>query len=259
MKDYSLTFKKGNILTENTLSLLHYLPKNTLKVLFNDNSEGIICGMNFDVKENMIIISPGIFKKNGRLFVLDSEKQIYFKSDGVERDYHVYMTGITETVTEDRSITVSMIEFGIKSGEFAEGETRVFSFRTTPKLPESITDLTSAAYCDFSACIYSAYDEATYVPNVFKIIYKLLLQKKNKKAIDYMIMSVISTEKVVPKSIIRMYVAEILGFSHDQVTTFNDKELLKKFCTAVRYEESSMPNKTEVKKEQKQSGPKWID
>lgn len=69
-------FEKGKILDKDMLDELKNLNLDYINTLYFSKSDGVIYGIDPEIKENKIIINPGLIKYNGELFKILKVKEI---------------------------------------------------------------------------------------------------------------------------------------------------------------------------------------
>ncbi|MGR6545093.1 DNA and RNA helicase [Paenibacillus tundrae] len=77
-------FEKGRILRTEMLENLRDFPRSFLDVRFEEYSDGILTGLNVTVEDQVLIVSKGILKHAGRLYLLEDDISIpYIANDRV--------------------------------------------------------------------------------------------------------------------------------------------------------------------------------
>ena len=120
-------FEKGNILKQHMLEALRELPYTACDLFLSENGDGIIEGLKLTVNDNNILISPGIFKHNGKLFFSDQPLKVTLK----DNDNFVYLVpsdkeidGGTDVLINIENFTEEQIDkfeiFRCKKGEAAK-------------------------------------------------------------------------------------------------------------------------------------------
>ena len=76
MLNKSPIFNKGEIIDKEMLDLLRDNPMNLTNAIYGSMSDGIICGLDIEVEEDVIVVKKGIFKFNNELYFFGEEKRI---------------------------------------------------------------------------------------------------------------------------------------------------------------------------------------
>ncbi|BDU50621.1 hypothetical protein [Haliovirga abyssi] len=99
-------FKKGRILKKEMLEELRDYPREMFEIYFSDYSDGIIVGFEIKVKDEELIISPGILKINKGILYLKKEEKISYEKTNKEMQIKL----VLEEKTEDK-------DYGYLNGE----------------------------------------------------------------------------------------------------------------------------------------------
>lgn len=83
------SFNRGSVLKQKMIEALRDFPHTVLDVLYSDYGEGIISGFKVKpVADNAFLVSPGLFKYNDKIFVLEEELSIEQKTE----KHYVYIS-----------------------------------------------------------------------------------------------------------------------------------------------------------------------
>lgn len=236
LKNYDISFEKGSILTGRMLSLMYNVPRKMAELVYSEQTDGIIAGMNFSVNEDKLIVSPGLYKKDNRIYILEETMSFEVHPED-ETKYCLILTSDTEKInsnigTGEHNISEKVIDIKLREGDysFSPEDIKLCEFWTVPRLPVSYNDLlSSGSFLNITSCIYSALNEPTYVPYVFSLVLNKFKEKKNKHPLDYVIMNSIMSDGVVSKSILREYISEAKLNSDLE----DDYEFLKTFILSI--------------------------
>ena len=213
LNNYNLTFKSGSILTKELLDKMYYLPKVVSELEMVDYSDGVISGLHFYKKDNDLYLSKGIYKHNGKLYLLEKDEKLDPPSGKFDDNYkYVILLEETNNINICENISINSIKFSIHQGDVDEFDKDrvVCSFIGSPKLPNTKEDLKERIFdmLYFKQSIYG--NESTFRSELFKIIYDELLKKANENAtlhnLDYSFMEQIETRGVVSCEFMRRYV-----------------------------------------------------
>ncbi|MGL5023966.1 MAG: hypothetical protein ACRC5S_11740 [Cetobacterium sp.] len=91
-------FEKGKILDKDMLDELKNLNLNYVNTLYFSKSDGVIYGIDPKVKENKIIINPGLIKYNGELFKILTKKEIEIPLE--DGEYKYFLQKIDKTLND---------------------------------------------------------------------------------------------------------------------------------------------------------------
>ncbi|MEG0234710.1 MAG: hypothetical protein RR523_00885 [Cetobacterium sp.] len=91
-------FEKGKILDKDMLDELKNLNLDYVNTLYFSKSDGVIYGIDSEVKENKIIINPGLIKYNGELFKILTKKEIEIPLE--DGEYKYFLQKIDKTLND---------------------------------------------------------------------------------------------------------------------------------------------------------------
>ena len=91
-------FEKGKILDKDMLDELKNLNLDYVNTLYFSKSNGVVYGIDPEVKENKIIINPGLIKYNGELFKILTKKEIEIPLE--DGEYKYFLQKIDKTLND---------------------------------------------------------------------------------------------------------------------------------------------------------------
>lgn len=91
-------FEKGKILDKDMLDELKNLNLDYVNTLYFSKSDGVIYGIDPEVKENKIIINPGLIKYNGELFKILTKKEIEIPLE--DGGYKYFLQKVDKTLND---------------------------------------------------------------------------------------------------------------------------------------------------------------
>lgn len=75
-------FEKGRILKTAMLESLRDFPRDLANITYQGYSNGIITGVDISVREDMLIVYPGMIKHDGTLYILKEQIQVPYEATG---------------------------------------------------------------------------------------------------------------------------------------------------------------------------------
>lgn len=234
LKRYDISFKRGNAITQKMLETMYSFPIEITERLMCDYSDGIISGMDIKADKGILTVTSGIYKLDGKLYVLSDD--VSFDTNRFAED-RLYILSLNLDFTGNPEIERSISDYVTENeislvctakNEFYQEDERFIlcEFQSNPIMPASCRELNSSVF-NITKCRYSALGEYTFHPYVFSLIYKKLQMKENKHPFDYVLMAEITSEKVLTHDIMRQYISETFGKS------YNIKNLLFDFINAI--------------------------
>lgn len=220
LKDYDISFESGTIISGSMLRNMCYGPKELFRAVYTDRSDGIISGMDIRIEKNALIVTAGTFKSGNRLYVLEEDKKIDNMENGGFDDGGLYSLCISSEQNHVRakdrrfeSVTEHFAEIClIDSKDVTDDMIVLLSFKGVPRIPKNLSDLIKYKNTfNITYVCHSMYKEPTFQCLFFRAVYAYLETKKNKHTLDYMLMTEISYNGVVPMKMIKEYIRESKG------------------------------------------------
>lgn len=91
-------FEKGKILDKEMLDELKNLNLDYINTLYFSKSDGVIYGIDPEIRENKVIINPGLIKYNGELFKILTKKEINIPLE--DGEYKCFLQKIDKILSE---------------------------------------------------------------------------------------------------------------------------------------------------------------
>jgi len=234
LKNYNISFEPGNMLTIDMLRTMYESPKEIQEHIFKDYSNGIISGMDIKEENGILIITSGIYKSAGNLFILDKDWSSEDSSFKEGKNYVVYIEsdrGMLKTYSQMKeNVIINRAEIKVSLESDMDNKEKIIlcEFKGKPKIPKNCEELIYGIFYVLNFC-HSCYKEPVYHQLVFRIIYNKLCEKDNKHPFDYMLMSEIAKSGIIPLAIIKQYITETFGFCNK----LESESLFKKFVEAI--------------------------
>lgn len=213
-QDFDLTFQNGSLLTGELLTLLYREPRRMERLLFADYADGVVSGMRLSVHNGNLTIGAGLYLYQGRLFRQDTDYLISppKEVDGTPAFEDGYEYEVYPDFREIRSaanIVERRLDFTAykQSQSPPESASPLFRFYGCPRLPTQFKHLFERSFSMLSAP-YSAYHEATFLPQVFELVLREIRSKTCKHPLDYLLMNHILRDGVIPYGMLRLYIQE---------------------------------------------------
>ena len=275
LKDYDISFRAGNMITPAMLDTMYSLPRDMFELIFNSKSDGIISGMDITVKEDILVVTKGVFKAGKRLFIL-REDTVFRGCTGSNERFtggHYYIlyieadsNGIVTTETDTDYVTVVNADMVLaERGTFDETNKIILcGFKGRPVIPEDCSQHSKAVsfkegFYILNRC-HADNEEPTFHQVVFRAIHRKLLNKNNKHPLDYALITEILNRNIISVQTIRYYISEANIRLNDNIS---DAKLFNEFLKAIETLEFKVNTVSEKKTDSvkdKKGGPSsiWI-
>ncbi|MFI3211091.1 MAG: hypothetical protein R3Y64_08630 [Peptostreptococcaceae bacterium] len=261
MKRNQIEFKRGTILSKNMLEIMYSYPKEIIDVLYSNNENGIISGLDLIKKDNNIILNKGIIKHNNEIFIMNEDILLndYFL-DLVENNQYVMHFNLNEIKNIDDNILEEVLNFEIVEFDKYQSNNNLyigtFRFNSLENISfaPTINDLLdSNSYFNNIDAIYSKNTSSTFMPSISKLILNKIINKDNKNPLDITLISEISNNTTLCIDTISYYISSVLNKS---INDLNKKNILNLLIQAI--DEPYVQNIIHSKKETIIDEPKII-
>ena len=156
----------------------------------------------------------GLYLYQGRLFRQDTDYLILppkeaDRTSAFEDGYEYEVYPEFQEIRRASNIVERRLDFtAYKQGQSPpESPPPLFRFYGRPHLPTQFKHLFERSFSMLSAP-HSAYREATFLPQVFELVLKEIRSKTRKHPLDYLLMSHILQDGVIPYGMLRLYIQE---------------------------------------------------
>lgn len=228
-------FQKGRILKSEMLENLRDYPRDLWDFHFHRYSDGIIAGVEVQVKGDQLVISKGVVKYNGRIYMLHSdyeldyllsEKESFLKIRFAEEENDLDFTLFTaeillEDATESRENELELARFKLKAGARLRAE------------PTDFLDFaTEFNTLNFLHCTYAGFQKSTYHPIILHQFARELLTYKPSHPYDIAFAFECLNQERVQREAIEFYIRNRLElgeqlFSNSQIHYYLSRILLE--------------------------------
>lgn len=205
-RNLKLFFKKGTILTKESLCELDRYARDYLDINYSSYPDGILKGTEIISNDDRIIIRRGLIKYRGEIYRMaediDLSREIsnWKRSNKIQAQTHYQLCfeeQERELIDNRESQQLFSLKLncrlqsdkikGIYFASFKLAGDEVFS------LPKD-NDLTDSNAWNMINCLYSCRNGYTYHPYIFKEIAKIIESKENLDYVDYLILNQIYNE-----------------------------------------------------------------
>lgn len=214
-------FQKGRILKREMLENLRDYPREFLDLYFQDYSNGIIAGVNIIVADASVIITKGIVKHNGKLYVLHSSYELPYEATGNETILKVRFaeevndsdfTNYTTDIVLDHSIELAHNEL----------ELARFKLKLGAKLRSEHIDFLDFATeyntVNYLHCQYAGLQKSTYHPIILHYFARELLKNRPSNPYDIAFALECINQERVQRDAINFYICNRLELDYQTLS-----------------------------------------
>lgn len=244
LKNTIVEFRKGRILTSEMLSALRTRTDDILK-RYNEYPDGILYGLDFEIRESRLFLTAGAVKKNGRIYFLDEpiniselidrmrnrvEKGTYCavvlrETGKIQKAESVYSYCLEPMAVRYDEISDDMI-----LGRFEYSERNILLSETDSPYDDIVNNLDLSKYIDISEARYSESGGNAFHPYLFRLAASFIEEKAEKTYFDFIILSMIYEKKVVSDRMLRIYIEKFSGRKCDK----QGRELFRSFIETAK-------------------------
>lgn len=278
LKNTSVKFEKGKILTSEMLDALNHQSENYIRQ-YESYPTGILFGLDLIRDKDRIFICRGAVKKNGKIYFLEENINISDMIKNLEK-YPEFESGSKcililreiQDIRETESITSNCLEAKIiKAEELFESDFVLCEFEYARNSVNLLADeklnpyeniertIKGTMYIGLADTKYSISGESTYHPFLFSLIAELIESKSNKTYFDLFILSMIYNNKVISKKTMVLYIKHFGGL----IKNNSEAELFMSFANIIRDSKDSFETKSETVSEHhennKRKNPRYIE
>jgi hypothetical protein len=225
------SFQKGRILKVGMLENLRDYPRSALELLYAAYSDGVLAGAEVCAKDGRLIISSGIVKREGRLYLMTSPYSLAYDATGRETLLKLrfepvvtdsdFVIGETEAVLEEgttlRGNELELARFKLKEGARLRSGYQSFSDMATEYNTLNIVH----------GC-YAGLGQPTLAPELLRYFSSELLKTGTSNPYDIAFaMQSLNAERV-SREVILLYVCNRTGGGYKEYTNGQLHRLLAK-------------------------------
>lgn len=235
-------FEKGRILRTEMLENLRDFPRTFLDVRFEKYSEGIVTGLKVRVEDQALVVSKGILKHAGRLYLLEDDFTVPYAATG--RMAVLKMIFLEPTRRPDFTAHHAEIVLeGEESLGLEEVELGRFKLKPGAVLRSDYQDFADMAteyntWCDLQAP-YSAISEPTLRPDIMHFFAREMLRFRSGDMLDHAFSFTCLNSERISRETIEQYIHLKTGIS---CTNFSNVQLHRQLSDIL--EEAGRSTKT---------------
>lgn len=220
-------FENGHILTKEMLNLVYTWPRQLLGLYSQQLADGILCGLDYLVKDDDLIIRPGVLWYHGDFWFL-------------EKDFSVNTFLASQETTGSRQALHLAAAPAKEKGEVSHSSLRctlgentggpdLGSFSLYHKMPknwdELITSLDNARYFHLENIPWAAPRESTFHRLIFTYLAEKLANKKERTALENLLLAQIYEKGSLSLATLRLYTGDSEETSRADLLRHIDQQL----------------------------------
>lgn len=228
-------FHKGRILKREMLENLRDYPRDFLDLYFQDYSNGIIAGVHIIVADTRLIITKGIIKHKGRLYLLHSSYELPYEATGSETILKVRFAEEANDLDFSNYTTEIILDDSL---ELAHNELELarFKLKLGAKLRSQHTDFfdfaTEYNTVNYLHCQYAGLEKSTYHPLILQYFARELLKNRPANPYDIAFALECLNQERVQRDVIDFYICNRLeldyqSLSNSQIHKYLNRILLE--------------------------------
>lgn len=246
-------FAKGRILKIEMLENLRDFGRDTLEVLTENLSDGIVKGFNANVSKDIITFSKGIVKYKGRIYLINENLSIYYKATDVdvliklvfleessEIDYKIqYVSLVLDADTKIKDNEIELGRFKLKVGAYLRTEYKDLDDYTTEYNTINLINVK-----------YANVDEYTLTPKFINSYGLEILKTKTNNIWDITFATNCINIKNISRSLIISYINVKLNEENEDLTNNEIHKkliiILKRVREENKYERTIIKNRKTI-------------
>ncbi|WP_438347729.1 DNA and RNA helicase [Paenibacillus sp. FA6] len=230
-------FNKGRILKTEMLTNLRDFPREFVDIHYADYSDGIVTGANLKVGPKHLIISPGIVRHEGRLYILNESTEISYLATGKELALKIRFLEVKEgsdlTVYSSEMVLDEQVD--CNSSELELGRFKLKEGARLRQDYQNFTDFTTE-YNTLNVLhtSYAAHGESTLSPLIMRYFADQMLRSGSADPRDLVFAMMCGNEGTVSRSMILHYIAGRMGIAYKEYTHVQIHKHLGRILDNVR-------------------------
>ncbi|WP_019535826.1 hypothetical protein [Paenibacillus ginsengihumi] len=230
-------FEKGRVLKTRMLENLRDFPREFTDVMFREYVDGIVTGAEIEVAADRLIISPGIVKHQGRLYLLHEPVTMPYETTGREKSVKIrFHEGKQEHDWISHGSEIVMDEL-VEPGP-AELELCRFKLKEGARLRQdyqSFRDLaTEFNTVNLLHVKYALPGKSTLSPVILRYFADELLRRGSQEPYDLMFGMMCLNEGVLNRDVILHYITSRLGIGFRDYTNVELHKHLARILDTIR-------------------------
>lgn len=192
-----LQFPHKAILTSAMLKEIYNYPREVSRLVFKEYGDGIICGLDYSIKNGDLTLSSGIFRLDGEIYLLQDNLNI---SELAEKNFLVnsteyFMAFEKKSCDKEQCLTEKNLELiftrekpACTLGSFVFLDRKDFFLPALTDGRNPFENIFRRSVLNLFEVPFAQKQGATFHPLLFRLVKNFLVRKKNKTPFDYAIL-----------------------------------------------------------------------
>ena len=232
-----IKFPHKAILTRGMLQELYDNPRELMRLMFSEYSDGIISGFDYLIKDGNLILTSGIFRLNEEIYLLHEDLNIseLAERNSLKLDESYYITFEEKIYDKEPCLTEKRLElkFSMNKPQYNLGSFVYLgakNFILPAFTEESVDKIFLRGVFNLFEVPFAQRNCATFHPLLFRFVKDFLSHKKDKTPFDYALLIHLQNSDTVSMATL----AEYIKAENKTATTENRKEFFNTFLTCLR-------------------------
>ena len=247
-----VAFEKGRILTAEMLSAMESNHENTMKALFPGNENAVVHGLDVTVDGDDVLLSAGIVKFSGELYVLPETISLNSLFDSLSLNDNVHYWIMLKPVINDISGAIRTDRLELTAVQQTpdkkkEGLILASNYGKSMQFPKSLRDLYTYYNTNFNLweCNYSYNGLPAIHPSIAALIRKRAYSDLHDDSYDMALAQQIMSVETVSLELLKWY---MLGKKATVPDEFRTMDTLKILAELIESQQKTAPVEAEAKK-----------
>lgn len=234
----TLNFPHGAMLTSAMLHEIYKYPREFFALLYQGYGNGIICGLDYVIQNQNLILTSGVIRINGEFYFLPQDLNISMLAQKnnlkIDKHYYICLSRLSEKrdacLTENNlTVTFSSSEIFPSLGHFYFSIDDAFALPQLDESADPFKNIFESSVLNLADVPFAEISGATFHPLLFRLVKDFLAGKKFKTPFDYAILTQLQSTAVISIQTIKSYIENEGGKSD-----FTDRaDLFKTFCECL--------------------------
>ena len=241
----NLQFPHGAMLTSAMLHEIYKYPREFFALLYQGYGDGIICGLDYLIRDKNLILTSGVIRFEGEFYFLPQDFNVSAEAQKnnleVDNEYYIGLSRLSEKkdacVTENNlTVIFSSSKIFPSLGKFYFSEYDAFDLPQLDKGDKPFKNIFNAVVLNLADVPFAEKGGATFHPLLFRLVKDFLAGKEYKTPFDYAILTQLQSTGVISIQTINSYIAESSGKINlddkinDKINFIDRAKLFENFC-----------------------------
>ena len=210
-----LKFYHKAVLTSSMLGEIYNYPREISRLMLDEYGDGIICGLDYSIKDGDLILSAGIFRLDGEIYLLGADLNIseLAEKNSLAADEEYFMTFEKKSRVKEPCLTENNLELvfarekpSCTLGKFNFLGRKDFNLPTLTEGNNPFEKIFKRSCLNLIDVPFAEKNGATFHPLLFRLVKEFLLRKKNKTPFDYAILVHLQNNATVSAQTLAEYI-----------------------------------------------------